>query len=107
MLYFSLPTLILSPICIFSGPLLPDETSTVPPVATEERNLVDQGTYVILAGFALSFVKAALEKLVPALLSYGRLGLNGGGFVWRRKPVVTEFHGDSSKKNWCHGIWNI
>jgi len=32
---------------------------------------VDQGTYVILSGFTLSFVKAALEKLVPALLSYG------------------------------------
>eukprot|EP00435_Cladocopium_sp_Y103_P004452 s1255_g1.t1 len=40
-----------------------------------EANLVDQGTYVILAGFTLSFVKAALEKLVPALLSYGLSGV--------------------------------
>jgi hypothetical protein len=38
---------------------------------------VDQGTYVILAGFTLSFVKAALEKLVPALLSYGHWSRSG------------------------------
>ena len=34
--------------------------------------------YVILAGFALSFQKAALEKLVPALLSYGPFGFKNG-----------------------------
>lgn len=37
-----------------------------------------RGTYVILAGFALSFQKAALEKLVPALLSYGPFGFKDG-----------------------------
>ncbi|CAJ1349731.1 unnamed protein product [Effrenium voratum] len=40
-----------------------------------EENLVEQGTYVILAGFGLSFLKAALEKLIPALLSYGLSGV--------------------------------
>lgn len=39
--------------------------------SAQEANLVTQGTMVILAGFSLSFVKAALEKLIPAMLSYG------------------------------------
>eukprot|EP00913_Durusdinium_trenchii_P020140 g18926.t1 len=41
-----------------------------------EANLVDQGTYVILAGFTLSFVKAGLERFIPSLLSYGLSGVH-------------------------------
>ncbi|CAL1138472.1 unnamed protein product [Cladocopium goreaui] len=59
-----------------------------------ERNLVDQGTYVILSGFTLSFVKAALEKLVPALLSYG---LSGVYFVISRAEGTLTHRNDIAR----------
>ncbi|CAK8998216.1 Uncharacterized protein SCF082_LOCUS5543 [Durusdinium trenchii] len=40
-----------------------------------EQNLAEQGTYVILGGFTLSFVKASLERFIPALLKYGLTGV--------------------------------
>ncbi|CAJ1349729.1 unnamed protein product [Effrenium voratum] len=40
-----------------------------------ENNLAAQGTYVIIAGFTLSFVKASLERIIPALLKYGLTGI--------------------------------
>lgn len=40
-----------------------------------EDNLAAQGSYVIIAGFTLSFVKASLERLIPTLLKYGLTGV--------------------------------
>ena len=49
-----------------------------------EDNLAEQGTYVILGGFTMSFVKASLERLIPALLKYGLTGLLDGREVYER-----------------------
>jgi len=40
-----------------------------------EKNLAAQGSYVIIAGFTLSFVKASLERFVPTFLKYGLTGV--------------------------------